>query len=130
MDFSNTTIVGTEDCLNLIVYTPKTQHQTTRAAPKLPVLVWIHGGGWMLGDAWENGTYNGASLARDHGLVVVSIQYRLGPLGFLALDALKTEDSAQGSTGNYGLADQRFALEWVAANAAAFGGDPGRVSPM
>jgi para-nitrobenzyl esterase len=106
-----------EDCLYLNVSTPTLRHSARR-----PVLVWIHGGGFTQ-DAARN--YDGSELART-GLVVVTINYRLGALGFLAHPALAARPG--GSTGNYGLMDQQAALRWVRLNIARFGGDPGNVT--
>jgi para-nitrobenzyl esterase len=109
-----------EACLFLNVWTA-----SFGGADKRPVMVWIHGGGYYLG--WGHQTYcDGTQLARK-GAVVVTINYRLGPLGLLAHPAL-SEESAQGVSGNYGLLDQVAALEWVQRNIAAFGGDPDRVT--
>lgn len=107
-----------EDCLYLNVWAP------AAAKEPLPVVVWIHGGGWTNG-ATAMPLYSGGSLA-ERGVVLVSIAYRLGPLGFLAHPDLSAE--AGGSSGNYGLMDQVAALKWVQANIAAFGGDPARVT--
>lgn len=109
-----------EDCLYLNVWTP-----AKSAGEKLPVLVWIHGGGYTEGSG-SVPAYDGEGLARK-GLVVVTVNYRLGFLGFLAYPELSRE-SAHGSSGNYGLLDQIAALRWVARNIAAFGGDPARVT--
>ncbi len=109
-----------EDCLYLNIWTP-----TSRVQAHLPVIVWIHGGGYRNGSA-AMPLYWGDRLARK-GVVVVTIAYRLGPLGFLALPEL-TRESPQHSSGNYGLMDQIAALEWVQRNIAAFGGDPTRVT--
>jgi len=109
-----------EDCLYLNVWTP-----ARSARSRLPVLVWIHGGGFKNGSA-SMPLYRGERLAR-RGVIVVTIAYRLGPLGFLAHPEL-TAESAQGSSGNYGLLDQVAALEWIQRNIAAFGGDPRRVT--
>jgi para-nitrobenzyl esterase len=108
-----------EDCLYLNVWAP------TTIGSQLPVIVWIHGGGWTNGSA-SMPLYWGDALAR-RGAVVVTIAYRLGPLGFLAHPEL-TSESSERSSGNYGLADQIAALEWVQRNAAAFGGDPDNVT--
>jgi len=105
-----------EDCLQLNVFAPKT-------ARKAPVMVWIHGGGHRVGAGW---VYDGQNFARD-GVVLVSINYRLGALGYLAHPAL-TKDAGPAATGNFGLMDQIAALQWVKRNAAAFGGDPGNVT--
>jgi len=109
-----------EDCLRLNVWT-----QALGAAELQPVMVWIHGGGNEDGYAHEP-NYLGHELAR-RGVVVVSIQYRLGALGFLAHPALGSE-SPRGVSGNYGLLDQIAALRWIARNIAAFGGDPKSVT--
>ncbi len=106
-----------EDCLYLNVYTP-----TLRPEAGRPVLVWIHGGG-LTGDGARN--YDGSKLAAD-GAVVVTINYRLGALGFLAHPALAHRPG--GPTGNYGLMDQIAALRWVRDNIAQFGGDPHNVT--
>ena len=109
-----------EDCLYLNVWTPARSPDDG-----LPVMVWIHGGGFTSGSASQS-LYDGASLAR-RGVVVVSVNYRLGAFGFLAHPALSAE-SADGVSGNYGLRDQVAALEWVRDNIAGFGGDPERVT--
>ncbi|WP_437475858.1 carboxylesterase family protein [Sorangium sp. So ce1014] len=111
-----------EDCLTVNVWTPERP-----ASSSLPVLVWIHGGGFELGSGAE-ADYDGRLLSETTGAVVVTLNYRLGPLGFLALPELKSEDPDHPSTGAYGLEDQRAALEWVKANIGAFGGDPGKVT--
>lgn len=109
-----------EDCLYLNVHVP--DPITTGA----PVMVWIHGGGFTLGEGVQvdEGT-DGGRFAAAEGVITVSINYRLGQLGFLAHPAL---DAEQGSSGNYGLLDQVAALEWVSNNIEAFGGDPERVT--
>lgn len=107
-----------EDCLFLNVWTP-----ALHPASKLPVVVWIHGGGFSEGSG-EVPVYRGTHLAQK-GIVVVTINYRLGLFGFLANALL---DAEQGSSGEYGMMDQVAALEWVKANIAAFGGDPARVT--
>jgi para-nitrobenzyl esterase len=109
-----------EDCLYLNIWTP-----ARNARERLPVLVWIYGGGWINGSS-SMPLYWGDRLARK-GVIVVTIAYRVGPLGFLALPELTRESSHQ-SSGNYGLMDQIAALEWVRRNIAAFGGDPLRVT--
>lgn len=109
-----------EDCLYLNVWT-----DAANADERQPVMVWIHGGALTRGSG-SIPAYNGASLAKK-GVVVVTINYRLGPLGYLAHSAL-TEESAHNSSGNYGVLDQIAALEWVQKNIEAFGGDPNRVT--
>jgi para-nitrobenzyl esterase len=114
--------VGTtdEDCLYLNVWSP-----AKSADERLPVMVWIHGGSFETGSGSME-VYGGQNLAAK-GMVVVTINYRLGPLGFLAHPALSAE-SAEGTSGNYGLLDQIAALEWVQKNVAGFGGDPANVT--
>jgi para-nitrobenzyl esterase len=109
-----------EDCLYLNVWT-----DAKDANAKLPVMVWIHGGSYTMGTG-SSPAYDGAALARQ-GVVVVTINYRLGPFGWFA-HPLLSKESAHNSSGNYGLLDQIAALEWVKRNAAAFGGDPGNVT--
>jgi len=107
-----------EDCLYLEVGTP-----STRLARPLPVMVWIHGGSNRAGGA--QGTVSSSLVTR--GVVLVSVQYRLGALGFMAHRALSAE-SPHHASGNYGLMDQQAALRWVRRNIAAFGGDPRNVT--
>ncbi len=108
-----------EDCLFLNVWT------AAAADERRPVMVWIHGGGFRDGAASDR-AYDGTALAAK-GVVLVSFNYRLGPLGFLAHPELSAE-SPHGASGNYGLLDQIAALRWVQRNIAAFGGDPDRVT--
>jgi len=112
-------VVGDEDCLSLNVWAPQS------SGPH-PVMVFIHGGGHTTGSS-NNPLYDGGHLARTHGVVVVTINYRLGALGYLA-DASLDADDPRGVSGNYGLLDQIDALGWVADNIAAFGGDADRVT--
>ncbi|MFJ9371475.1 carboxylesterase family protein [Nocardia sp. NPDC101769] len=103
-----------EDCLNLTVTAPATTGATAR-----PVLVWIHGGAYLSGSGgWR--CYDAQRLVRETGIVVVSINYRLGALGYLRAPGV--------APGNLGLLDQITALEWVRDNIGAFGGDPGKVT--
>jgi para-nitrobenzyl esterase len=113
-----------EDCLYLNIWTPAAA-KTTAARERLPVIVWIYGGGYINGSA-SMPLYWGDRLAHK-GVIVVTIAYRLGPLGFLAHPEL-TRESPQHSSGNYGLMDQIAALEWIQKNVAAFGGDPRNVT--
>lgn len=110
-----------EDCLYLNVWTTSLGN----AAPARPVMVWIHGGGFFAGFGGEE-RHNGARLARK-GAVVVTLNYRLGPFGFLAHPAFAAE-SPRHAAGDYGLLDQIAALHWVRRNIARFGGDPSRVT--
>ena len=111
-----------EDCLHLNVWTPA---PVSGPPAKLPVLVYFYGGGYVGGDGSEP-RYDGASLAA-RGIVTVTVSYRLGVFGFLALPALAAE-SPQHAAGNYGMLDHVAALRWVRANIARFGGDPARVT--
>ena len=115
-----------EDCLYLNVWTP-----VPAVKDPLPVMIWIHGGGNTNGSASEpvpfvnSGVfYDGEFLAGNHGVVVVSLNYRLGILGFFGHPDL----AAEGSSGNQGLLDQQMAFRWVHDNIAKFGGDPGNVT--
>ncbi|OWA34758.1 para-nitrobenzyl esterase [Saccharibacillus sp. O16] len=105
-----------EDCLNLNIWAP------SDGGSKLPVMVWIHGGSFVTGSG-SLPLYEGTALAREGRCVVISLNYRLGPLGFLHLAPLGEEFES-----NVGLADQVLALRWVQENVAAFGGDPANVT--
>jgi para-nitrobenzyl esterase len=107
-----------EDCLSLNIWIPA-------EASQAPVFVWIHGGALLTGSS-ADALYDGTALAKL-GLVVVSINYRLGALGYLAHPGLSAE-SPRGTSGNYGLLDQIAALQWVRNNIAAFGGNPANVT--
>lgn len=113
-------LVMSEDCLYLNVWTPDPAR-----AGGLPVMVWIHGGGNRYGHGGQE-IHDGLAMAR-RGLVVVTLNHRLGALGFLAHPELAAEDDL-GASGNYGLLDIIGALTWVRENIAAFGGDPDRVT--
>ena len=108
---------SSEDCLYLNVYTPL-------EGKKLPVMVWIHGGGFVNG---AGSIYDGATMAREGHVVVVTINYRLAALGFLATPGLAAENPS-GASGNYGIMDQQQALQWVKTNIAEFGGNPDNVT--
>ncbi len=107
-----------EDCLYLTVATP-----SLHPSKPLPVILWIHGGGNYTG----SGRYIDFQTMTDHGVVLVSINYRLGVFGFMAHPEL-TKESAGHASGNYGILDQIAALRWVHANIARFGGDPNNVT--
>ena len=109
-----------EDCLYLNIWTP-----AKSASDRIPVLVWIYGGGFGAGSTSER-NYSGENLARK-GVVLVSIAYRVGQLGFLAHPELSAENPDRVS-GNYGLLDMILGLQWVKENIAAFGGDPDKVT--
>ncbi len=121
-----------EDCLYLNVFAPDSDRHANDhnhwggnnhdKGHRMPVMVWIHGGGLFDG---ESNDYDGSKLAKNGDVVVVSINYRLNIFGFLAHPALDSEGHA---FGNYGYMDQQFALRWVQKNIAAFGGDPGNVT--
>lgn len=113
--FDEPRVLGSEDCLWLNVYTP----EVAQVESLRPVLVWIYGGRFLIGSASQN-VYSPAYML-DHDLVMVSIQYRVGPYGFLS-----TGDAS--APGNYGMHDQVLALKWIQENIAQFGGDPGQVT--
>lgn len=109
-----------EDCLRVNVWT-----SAAKTEAKLPVMVWLHGGGFRAGSGQELISYDGTNLARDHGVVVVTLNHRLNVLGFLDLSAY---GARYGHSGNLGMLDIVKALEWVKANISAFGGDPSNVT--
>jgi para-nitrobenzyl esterase len=114
-----------EDCLYANVWRPVAKPGAKAGKGRLPVLVWIYGGGFVNGGS-SPPTYAGARLAKQ-GVLVVSFNYRLGRFGFFAHPGL-TRESSDGLVGNYGFMDQLAALQWVRRNAAAFGGDPEQVT--
>jgi len=109
-----------EDCLTLNIYEPA----STATSSQLPVMIWIHGGAFITGSGRD---FDGTALAERGNLVVVTINYRLGYLGFLAHPALSAADPNHVS-GNYGILDQQAAFAWVRGNIANFGGNPGRIT--
>ena len=109
-----------EDCLTLNIWTP-----AKAAGDRLPVMVWIHGGGFQAGAGAEP-RHDGEAIAKK-SVVLVTINYRLGVFGFFAHPEL-TRESGRNASGNYGMLDQVAALRWVQENIAAFGGDPGNVT--
>ena len=110
-----------EDCLRVNIWTAGLE-----PAAKRPVMVWLHGGGYVAGSGQELRSYHGENLARRGDVVVVSLNHRLGALGYLDLSQLDADRFA--ASGNVGMLDIVAALEWVRDNIAAFGGDPGRVT--
>lgn len=110
-----------EDCLFLNIWTP----EGAKEGDKLPVILYIHGGGYTGGCGHEK-HFDGPTWSKN-GVIAVTINYRLGPMGFVCLPELKEE---AGHTGNYGLYDQMTAMQWVQRNIASFGGDPGCVTIM
>jgi para-nitrobenzyl esterase len=118
---------GQEDCLYLDVYAPA-MSAAEAASSRLPVMLWIHGGGNLVGGAAQT---DAGRLATEQRVIVVATNYRLGPFGWFSHPALATADpatSAEDRSGNYGTLDLIQALHWVRTNAASFGGDPGRVT--
>ncbi len=112
-------LIGSEDCLTLDIYAPP-------GAENLPVMVWIHGGGNVWG---RSSAYNGSQLALDQDVVVIAVQYRLGPLGWFAHPELRDDAETElDAAANFALLDMIAALEWVRANAQAFGGNPEQVT--
>jgi para-nitrobenzyl esterase len=112
-------ITGSEDCLYVNVFRPKADFKN------LPVYIWIHGGSNYFGGAQN---YDGSILANKHNMVVVVIQYRLGPLGWFYHPALNPEGTPEDKSGNFGTLDTIQALKWVHGNIAAFGGNPNNVT--
>jgi para-nitrobenzyl esterase len=118
--------VGQEDCLFLNVYAPSfAPDQVPSGAARLPVMLWIHGGGNSIGEA---GYYNGGRLAAEQRVIVVTTNYRLGPFGWLRHASLRDGATAEEQSGNFALLDLIGALQWTRANIAAFGGDPDNIT--
>ncbi len=120
-------VAGDEDCLTLSVWAPRSSPDAVpTGSARRPVMVWIHGGGNTIGTA---AFYDGGNLAATHGVVVVAVQYRLGPFGWLRHEALRAGAATESDrSGNFGTLDLVRALEWVRDHIAAFGGDPGNVT--
>ena len=116
-------MIGKEDCLFMSVYVP----DSCTAAKPCPVMQWIYGGAWILGSNHEFGVYDGAYLARKHGVIIVAANYRLDALGWIALQELEDEGSDKAYS-NYGLQDQRASMQWTQRNILNFGGDPDKVT--
>ena len=119
---------GSEDCLTLNVHAPR-MSAAAAAAARLPVMVWVHGGSNTVG---QGASYDGSRLANAGRVVVVTINYRLGPFGWFILprgaDAQSRDPDPLSASGNFGILDEIAALDWVQANIAAFGGDSGNVT--
>lgn len=113
---------GREDCLKLNIWAP-----SPAAGAAVPVIVWLHPGSFFAASA-NLAAQNGERLAEETGTIIVAPNYRLGPFGFLAHEALRNDDPSYPTAGNYGLLDQRLALEWVREHIADFGGDPTRIT--
>jgi para-nitrobenzyl esterase len=123
---SRGTIIGSEDCLYLNVYAPeRAAPATATSSGALPVMVWIHGGGNTSGTA---SFYNGSRLAAEHDRIVVTLNYRLGFLGWFRHRALRGDADSIEASGNFGTLDQIRALDWVQENISEFGGDPNNVT--
>lgn len=113
---------GNEDCLYLNIFAPK------NISEPLPVMFWIHGGGNTVGSG-SSGVYDGSQLANEQRVIVVTINYRLGPFGWFTHRALRSAGASdEDNSGNYGTLDQIHALKWVRNNISAFGGDPNQVT--
>ncbi len=108
-------IVGSEDCLYVDIYRPDTDDK------HLPVYVWLHGGSNVFGGATN---YDGKALAKRENIIVVVVQYRLGPFGWLSHPAFRDDENALDASGNFGILDQIQALKWTRENIGAFGGNP------
>ena len=121
------TATGSEDCLYLNVFAPKfAPGEVPTGDERLPVMFWIHGGGNTIGDV---AIYDGGALANEHGVIVVAVQYRLGPFGWFSHRALRSQGADDASrSGNFGTLDLVRALEFVRDEIAAFGGDAGNVT--
>lgn len=119
--YDGTTTVFSEDCLYLNIWTPA----DCTSESKLPVLFWIHGGAFMHGNGHEK-EFDGESFAKK-GVILVTINYRVNAFGFFVHPELEKEND-EGVSGNYGILDQIFALDWVRQNIGAFGGDPDKIT--
>ena len=125
--FAEETFLGSEDCLYLNVWTPKFSNADINSLEKpLPVMMWIHGGGNVVGDAK---IYDPSSLVSSQNVIVVTIQYRMGPFGWFRHPALVDNNSSlEDRSGNFGTLDTISALKWIKANIKFFGGDPNNVT--
>ena len=119
-------VIGDEDCLTLNVYAPPFKpYEWPGRGRRLPVMVWIHGGGNVSG---ASDFYDGSTLARRHNLIVVTVNYRLGPLGFFRHASLHDGVTYEEESGNFAILDLIRSLHWVRENVASFGGDPENVT--
>lgn len=120
-------LVGSEDCLYLNVWAPASRQEAVPTGDqRLPVMVWIHGGGNTIGTA---NTYQGHHLASDQEVIFVALNYRLGVLGWFGHEAIRnTSASLEDASGNYGVLDMITGLQWVNENISAFGGDPDNIT--
>ena len=117
---------GSEDCLYLNIFAPAFAPEALpQGEARLPVMLWIHGGGNTIGDA---AFYDGSLLASEQGVILVAVQYRIGPFGWFRHAALRSGASPAEASGNFGLLDLLAALRWLRGNIAAFGGDPGNIT--
>jgi len=120
--------IGSEDCLHLNIFAPAfSAASIPQGNARLPVMVYVHGGGNMVGYA-NQFKYSGTQLANTHNVIVVTFNYRLGPFGWFSHPALNIDGSAEDQSGNYGNLDSIRALEWVQNNIEAFGGNPDNVT--
>jgi para-nitrobenzyl esterase len=118
--------VGSEDCLHLNIWSPPAKAATDQSTRKLPVMVWVHGGSNVGG---SSRLYNGGNLAVEQDVVVVTINYRLGLLGFFSHPSLReTAETELDKSSNFGILDIIQSLKWIKENIAAFGGDPSNVT--
>jgi para-nitrobenzyl esterase len=124
-----TGIAGSEDCLGLNIWSPRMEADSVpRGRDRLPVMVWIHGGGNTIGHGGST-MYDGARLSGSQNVVVVTFNYRLGPFGWFSHEALREASSSRAeASGNFAILDQIRALEWVRENISEFGGDPNNVT--
>ncbi|WDI32926.1 carboxylesterase family protein [Hyphococcus flavus] len=119
-------VIGSEDCLYLDLYAPADAMEKAASGEPLPVMVWIHGGSNVWG---RSASYVGSNLARNEGVIVISVQYRLGPLGFFSHPALRADaQTSLDSAANFATLDLIQSLKWVRDNISSFGGDPERVT--
>ena len=108
-------IIGREGCLEATIYSSEIPFMGT--APSATVMLYVHGSLFVAGDAWTHGAFSGEVLVQYYSVLVLGAQYRLGVFGFLALEELR-EETSDGSTGNYGVLDQRGLLKWIPDHAS------------